>query len=320
MSSQILKNAEALSPSYENHILLHREKTLSELLSYFNKQVNSFIFGPPGIGKTSLIMKAIKDSTGKAIYIDCSLYQTTNAILREVLSAISSPIISRSNYDLLKRLKEKTRDKKIIVCLDNFEHLEDVGCVNKLLSLNICTIIVSDKEESYMRLDPFARAAITNLLRIQEYTSEQAIAILSDRAKEALKEWSYTDNVLKKIVEESKGNLALAINILKTAALKAESSTKTKIEETDVPEIDCPESELNYDEKILLKILREWNSLPSARLFAFYRETAKYPKEERSYRNYMKTLCDKGFVRAVRDRSERIYELIQYGNNADSTN
>ena len=133
---------------------MHREKTLSELLSYFNKQVNSFIFGPVGIGKTALIKRSIKDFSGKAIYIDCSLYQTTNAVLREVLSAISSPILSRSNYDLLKRLKEKTRDKRIIICLDNFEHLKDVRC------------IISDKEESYMRLDPFAKATITNLVRI----------------------------------------------------------------------------------------------------------------------------------------------------------
>jgi len=44
-------------------------------------------------------------------------------------------------------------------------------------------VIVSDKQENYLRLDPFAKSSITNLVAIPGYTLEQVVAIVSDRAK-----------------------------------------------------------------------------------------------------------------------------------------
>lgn len=181
-------------------------------------------------------------------------------------------------------------------------------------------VIVSDKQENYLRLDPFAKSSITNLVAIPGYTLEQVVAIVSDRAKEALKEWSYTDAVIKKVCEQSKGNIVLAINILKTTALTAENANKTKIDETDIPESDCPQLELSQDERVLLKVLQEWKSLPSARLYAFYRERAKYPKEERSFRNYMRDLCARGLVKAIGDKNGRMYEIVEQGDSNSQSN
>jgi hypothetical protein len=59
-----------------------------------------------------------------------------------------------------------------------------------------------------------------------------------------------------------------------------------------------------------LKILQEWKSLPASRLFAFYREKASYPKGERSFRNYMQSLCSKGLVKALGDKRGRTYEIV----------
>ncbi len=57
--------------------------------------------------------------------------------------------------------------------------------------------------------------------------------------------------------EEVKGNVALGINVLKAAALRAESDGKKAIEEADVQIInDCP-PKLSRDEKVILSILEE---------------------------------------------------------------
>ena len=320
MNSKLLANPEGLSQSYIPVKLLHRDKQKAELLNCLTNSTNTFVYGNPGIGKTTLIRHVTDGYKGKLIYIDCSLYQTTNAVLREIISAISVPIFSRSNYDLLKRIKEKTKNSKLAVCLDHFEYLTEPEAVGKLIGLGFVVVLVAEKEESYLRLDQMTRSNITSILRIPEYTIDQSIAIISDRVKFALKEWSYSDSITAKIAEESKGNIALALSLLKTAALNAESQNKNKIDETDIPQIDCPELELKQDEKVLLEILEEWKSLPSSRLYAFYREKAKYPKEERSFRNYMRNLCAKGLVKAIGEKSGRVYEIVEEDVNASSQN
>jgi len=94
-------------------------------------------------------------------------------------------------------------------------------------------------------------------------------------------------------------------------ALKAESENKKTIEESDIQiNNDCP-PKLNHDEKILLKILEEWKSLPASRLYDFYVQNTRHPKGERSFRNYMENLCSKGLVRAIGEKRGRIYEIVE---------
>jgi len=68
---------------------------------------------------------------------------------------------------------------------------------------------------------------------------------------------------------------------------------------------------LSRDEKILLRILEKWKSLPASRLYDFYVQNSGHPKGKRSFRNYMENLCSKGLVKAIGDKRGRIYEMAQ---------
>lgn len=313
MNSKIVENPEILSHSHTPERLLHREKELAQLKTNTVNSVNTFIYGPCGSGKTLLVKKAIQNyssAKARAIYIDCSLYQTTNAILREMLS--DRPVFSRSNYDLLKRLCERVRNLKLIISLDHADRLKEVEIISKFISLGFTVILVSGSEDFLHSIDPWTRSNIACTIKLEGYTTEQTFKILKERAEQALVEGSYTDDLIRNIAEKSKGNIALAINALKTCALKAEVEGKKTVEDAGVDavliEYDCPEK-MTPDEKILLKILKEWKSLPASRLFAFYREKASYPKGERSFRNYMQSLCSKGLAKALGDKRGRIYEI-----------
>jgi Cdc6-like AAA superfamily ATPase len=314
MNSKIIENHEILSHSHTPEKLLHREKILTQLKSNITNSVNTFIYGPCGSGKTSLVKKALQNfssAKGKAFYIDCSLYQTANAVLREMLS--DRPVFSRSNYDLLKRLCERAKNLKLIICLDHAEKLKETEIASKFISLGFTVIIVSDSEDFLHSIDPWARSNIAGIIKLESYTTEQAFDILKERAEQALAQGSYTDETIRKISEKCNGNIALAISMLKSCALKAEAENKKTIDEIDlepmIVEHDCPQK-LTLDEKILLKILHEWKSLPASRLFAFYREKARIPKGERSFRNYMQALCSKGLVKALGDKRGRTYEIV----------
>jgi Cdc6-like AAA superfamily ATPase len=314
----ILLDPKVLSPSYVPEKVLLRENELNELTMYLKNSVNAFVYGSPGSGKTVMIKKAIEDfnesSTRKAIYVDCSLYQTTNAIFNETLLSLNSIVASKSNYELTKRLKAKIRnlDSPVTICLDYFEHLKEIETLDRILSLGLNLIIISETYDSYRKLNQAIKAAITSLIEIPTYTTDQVFEILTERAEAALEKYTYSEDTIRRIAETSSGNATLALNLLKSQALKAESEGKSSIDDVELNfENDCPNDKLCDDERTLIKILQEWKSLPGGRLFDFYREQARYPKGERSFRNYMQNLCLRGLVKNIGDKRGRMYEIVE---------
>jgi Cdc6-like AAA superfamily ATPase len=315
VGSQIVTTHEVLTESYTPENILHRENELTQLSNAINV-VNTFVYGPSRSGKTLLIKKAIDEANtnrkGCVVYVDCSLYQTTNAIFHEILLSMSSIVSSKSNYDLTKRLKAKLKnlDSGMTVCLDHFERLKEIETVNRLLSLGIGLVIVSENYEAYRRLNSVGKANITNIIEIHAYSEDQAFDILLQRAREALEESAFSEETIRKIVQTSSGNLTLCINLLKALALKAENEGKDSIDQVEYEyETDCEDESLNIDEKLLVHILREQKSLASNALYGFYSHQTKYPKGERSFRNYMQDLCVRGLVKSIGDKRGRVYEI-----------
>ena len=311
--NQILINPEVLSQSYLPEKLLHRDKEKAELTNNLKNFINTFICGPCGSGKTTLAKRVIHNLNKRVVvaYVDCSVFQTTYSILKEIIPR-SKFILYRSNYELIKELLKYAKERRFAVCFDNFEKLKEKDLIARLMSLNLCVVLISDNEENISLLSESVKSHIPSIIRLQPYTTEQSFDILKDRAEKALTKGTYTDVIVKKIAEKIKGNIAFGINALKVSALKAESENKKAIEESDVQiNNNCP-IKLNQDEKVLLKILKEWKNLPASRLYDFYVQNSRHPKSERSFRNYMEKLCSKNLVRAIGEKRGRVYEVVEH--------
>jgi len=307
----IIANPEYLSEKYLPEKLLHREKEKAQLANNLRNFISTLVYGSCGSGKTSLVKLAIRKLSGRktlARYIDCAIYQTTYSILKEIIPRAPF-ILARSNYELLKELMREVKERRFIVCLDNFEKLKDKDLIKRFLLLGLTVVLVTDEEENILLLTEDVRAKLSRL-KLQPYTVEQTFDILKDRVEKALTRWSYTDAVIKKIAEKVNGNIALGLNLLKLSAINAENKGKKAIDESDIPENDCP-TKLSRDEKILLNILKEWKSLPASRLYTFYLQNSRHPKGDRSFRNYMRDLSRLGLVKAVGSKRGRVYELAE---------
>jgi len=102
-----------LSPSHVPDNLLHREREESLALDNAKNGVNTFVYGPSGSGKTVVLKKVCLESSssgGRIFYIDCSLYQTINSVLREILT--DRLVFSRSNYDLFEEASRKEQTEQ----------------------------------------------------------------------------------------------------------------------------------------------------------------------------------------------------------------
>jgi Cdc6-like AAA superfamily ATPase len=309
--SKIISNPEILSNSYSPEQLSFREKEESQLLANMKNYTNTLVTGSYGSGKTVLakrVVSLLKKKENFVVYVDCSVYQTTYSILKEIIPT-SQLVFYRSNYELTKELQKFIKKGKFAVCLDNFGHMKDKNLIGRFISIGICVVLLTESMEDFESLPQNIRSNVLTIIRLPDYNAEQTITLLKNRAEKALTKWSYTDAVLRKIAEKSRGNLSVAINALKAAALKAEGENKRTVEEADVQiENDCP-PKLSIDEKTIVKIMEEWKSLPASRLYDLYVQSSRHPKGERSFRNYMESLNRKGFVKAVGEKRGRVYEI-----------
>jgi DNA polymerase III delta prime subunit len=282
-----------------------REPERALILSYLKNSINTLVYGPSGIGKTTLInsvIKEVNDSFGQAVYVNCSLYQTANAVLREILLSLGSMIASKSNYELTKRLKEKTRKVKLFVFLDHFENLKKDDILNILIGLDFCVCLVSDSFESYKMMSLTQRTRFVNVLKMEKLTDEEITEVLRGVACNKM-----TDEMLWRIVEKSDGNLTLALNMLRSFEANHGNFV---IEQIDLIETS-PDKISSMGSLEILQLLEQRKKLPSGELYRLYCEKSEYPRSERSFRNYMEDLCRKGLVRSIGDKKGRFYEIIE---------
>jgi len=106
--------------------------------------------------------------------------------------------------------------------------------------------------------------------------------------------------------------MRLAIDALRICAMKVELQDKRRIDEHEasvvIAQLDCP-VKLNEDEKLLLEILARNKSMKAGELYELYYSLAPQPKEERTFRKYMRRLCTLGLTRAIGEKKGRIYEI-----------
>jgi Cdc6-like AAA superfamily ATPase len=319
---KIAVNPEYLSTNWRPDRVLFRAAEESMLNKALDNEIKTIVIGPFGSGKTSLIKRARESynrgSIGHAVYVDCSIYQTTYSVLKEILPK-SELVFYRSNYELIRELRRYASKNRFTVIFDNFEKLKEKDLILKLMSLGLSVVLVTDSEDALWDLDIKIRSNIPNIIKLEPYTEEQTFEILKRRAEKALSEESYSDEVLREIASHVNGNLTLGINSLKAAAIQAESRGSPTIAESDIdiPSLDIPSN--RTDEKVLFDIVKKEKTIKSKPLYDSYAGQVHSPKSMRAYRNYMHSLCSKGLVRAIGDKRGRVYEFVGdndvHGNN-----
>lgn len=332
IESKIFKNEEVLSPEYLPEILPHREqqvKHLAEnLLPAAQKRIpqNTFIFGPPGTGKTAtvkFVFREFENYSGiKSIYINCWDYKTIVAILSKISLDLGGFVQRRGlgKDEILERAIEicNKLDKGLVICLDEVDQLifHDKSALYDLLRLSqyvkshIGLIFVSNNQFVFANVEPRIRSSLNvEEMEFKPYSLLEMKDILEERAKLAFTSFESAVILLAaNHAVQNGGDVRVGLECLLKAGRQAEKEGERKVKVSHIKAVlssvnpikpEILKEKLNLDEKIILQIVDEEKRIFTDELYFIYSNRIEYPVGERRFRDFLKHLVDIGLIKIL---------------------
>lgn len=324
----IIYNELPLTEAFIPTRLLHREGQLKELERCLkpalrNRTIeNVFLVGPSGTGKTTLA-KWILESYFKEVscYVNCWKYRSTHEVLKEILLNFQIPVHGReSTGELVDKVEKLIKKKKLIVCLDEVDQLNDFDILYTLSRNGFGLILASTQYHALMNLPSRIKSSLAlTEIEFPVYKPDELFDILKDRVQFSFKPNSIKDELIKIASVMAEGDARVGLEILRRAGKKADDKNlkKVTIEEIKQAAKEAKRfktsfflSKLNEHQKIIYEILGKKRRMPSGLLYKEYCKLAKNPVVDRAYRNYMKRMVELGLVKTEGFRRWKSYEII----------
>lgn len=323
----IIINEEALTEAFVPTRLLHREGQIRELERCLkpalkNRSIeNIFLMGTSGTGKTT-ITKWILENYFKGIsaYVNCWKYRTTHEVLKEILLELQIPAHGREpTGELIKSLEKIVKKRKVIVCLDEVDRLDDFDLLYLLARSGYGLILISTRCHVLASLTSRIRSSLAlTEIEFPPYKTDELYDIIRDRVEYAFRPGSLKNEFIKLASVAAQGDARAGLEIVRKAGKKAEvrylnEVTIRELEET-VNEMNklkkiYPFDKLNEHQKVIYNILEKNRKMQSGLLYNEYRRLVNSPVVDRAYRNYMRRLVNLGLIKSEGRGRWKIYEL-----------
>jgi orc1/cdc6 family replication initiation protein len=328
MNEPLIVNENALADFFVPERLLHREEQITELKNRLspilkNRSVeNIFLTGTSGAGKTAIAKHVLRSHFREhSAYINCWKHRTTHEVLTEVLLSLQVPVHGReSTGDLSKVLERLMQKKKIIICLDEVDKLNDFD-VLYLLARNGCgLILVSTRCHSLSSLNSRIRSSLAlTEIEFPMYSVDELYNIMKDRIECAFRPGALKNELVRMASLAAQGDARTALEIVRKACKKAEvqglneismKELREAIDDTSRFMIMHPLNRLNQHQKVLYEILEKKRKLPSGALYGEYSAVTADPVVDRAYRKYMNKMVNMGLVRTEGKGRWKSYEIV----------
>jgi len=322
--SKIFKDEEVLSTDYVPDILPHRENEIKQIaknilpLSKGRKAQNTFVYGPPGIGKTSVVKNVFREFEDfseqvRGIYINCWDFRTPTALLTQIIIELGQFVQRRgwSRDEIMQKLTEtlKKRVKGLVICLDEVDQLEmsaiyDLLRIEQYVDTPVGLIFISNDRFVFFKAEPRIRSSLgIEEIEFKPYNHAEMKDILTERAKHAFRSFDQSVITLCSNHAVSKGgDVRIGLQCLLKAGRLADNRGSSKVEVDDAKTVmkdigkvkpEILKEKINEHEKILLEAIEDGKKYSSGELYEKYKKIA----EER--------FKDDGEIEPVTDRSLR---------------
>jgi len=326
----VIKREEILDPEYLPSEIFHREKEIERIKGAIGpifkgkKGENLFIYGEPGVGKTTTI-KFVLSKLGdvKGIYINCWNYRTPHSFLGEIARQFGIPIPKKGRgldeiTDLIK--KRKTG----VIVFDEADKAERIDDIYPLLSENFVFIFITNNREWIMKLEPRVSSRLfLGYVEFMPYNFEQMLSIIKKRIKLAFSPGSISEDVATEVARRAflKRDVRVGLFLLRKIGKICEENG-LKRAEMDIFERIGEEFKLkpvlNKNEKEIIEILKNMEGKTTGEIYGKYTEKGG-KLTQRAFRMYLAKMAEKGILiikdtgKGFRGRSRRIFLSGKYG-------
>lgn len=331
----IIKDLRVLTEEFIPSRILHRDSHISSIrddlapLLKDQKARNIFLYGPPGSGKTSLSKYIVEElKSHKSIlysYVNCWNSSSEFKVLYTIVQDFGQ-FAQRKGIpadELLDQIKNKL-DRPCIIILDEVDQLSSDKILYELLSLNICLIMIANKETALHNVEDRIRSrlATSDYIEFQSYKVDEILDILKDRREWGLIPGAASNSLLESIASIAGGDARFSLNILRIIAEEAEKNGLDKIPENYIDQFISKAQSANLSEvigrlndhqKIMYKIIKEKEKITPKEFYAEFNSRAKKAGldnvVDRTVRNYLEKLVHYKLIQSKGDGKGRVYTI-----------
>jgi Cdc6-like AAA superfamily ATPase len=269
---------------------------------------NLLIFGPPGVGKTSVCKWILNEHfERKSVFVNCFSKRTEHKVWEEILLQSGAIVHGKeSTADLEKQFLKS--GKKIIICLDEADHLKDTDILKTLARSSSGIILICNVPKAISQIDEKIRSGLLlTEIEFKPYSIDEVQSILKARTANALRPGAISNQMIELVSKISGGDARIGLQIIKIAAKDAESKDLANITTDEIKSAaKCTQKyrtsyllgKLNEHQISVYEILKKNKSMESGRLFSEYCKSVKKPVVDRAYRKHMRGMEELGLVKS----------------------
>jgi len=326
MRQPIVRKPELLEEAFVPVTVFYRDRQIGELEECLRpalsqkKPMNAWLIGPPGTGKTLVakfvLRKLSKDGKIAGTYVNCWEHNSYYSVLDRLVCELRVFGAEKLNTSYkLERLRHAVGSKPFVIILDEIDQpnrSERDSIIYNLSGIgNVALMIISNSGDIFFTMDDRIKSRL-NAKRIEfpAYTADNLADIVRFRAEFALLAKTWEATTLKKIASFAKGDARCALQLLKNAALRADSDECDSIEEKHVQESQSAGAldkkawlldKLSSHHRLLLELVKERGEINSGELWEAYLDRCRAENKPaialRTYSEYMNKLIELDLVR-----------------------
>lgn len=281
-----------------------------------------YIFGLPGVGKTLVTKWILKENFGRvSVHVNCWSKRTKHKIIEEILLQMGYIVHGKeSTSELIKKFEKAP--KKVIVCLDESDHMKDYDILYDLARCSNCCglVLISNQAFALSEMDHRIKSSLLlDEVEFRPYTADEIFQIVKERVTYGLRPASISEKLLSVVSRMSGGDARIGLQTLKMAAREAEMKNLDSITIDEVrAAAKCARKyrlsyllgKLNDHQRTIYEILKKAGNIGSGELLKEYKKSANGPLIDRSYRNYMQKMEELGLVREHGAGRWKKYEIV----------
>lgn len=268
---------------------------------------NLFVYGPPGVGKTTAckhVLRELEEETDSVstFYINCWKENTTFKIFYKICEELGYKFLQQQKTsDLFSIIREKVNNTSVVFVFDEIDKLEEFDFLYAILEdiYRKSVILITNYRDSYSELDERIRSRLVpEFVFFRQYNEVEVAGILKQRREYAFVQGCWEEEAFKELVEKctETNDVRVGLYLMKEAGTLAEEKSSRLITMSHVAEaitkVDDfhikPTEGLDEELQLILNLVRDHSGKKIGDVYSSYAEMGGDMSYKSFYRRVMK--------------------------------